>query len=719
MGKILAERCSLAPWRANCARVRWILLPVLLLSSIPSSFAQDVPKPAGEKPVLSQAPVRFSASNLDRKTDPCVDFYQYACGGWITANPLPADEVRWDPGVILQRWDESVLLEVLEKAARNDPQRSKLEQEIGDYYAACMDDERIESEGIRPIQAELDRIAAIKNEHDFASEMGRLHRILFRLANPIISTSVYAPGSGQPLFELSGLADFDNASLTLAVVDQGGLGLPDREYYLRDDEESVQIRKEYLEHIRRTLELSGTNSDTAAAGVLAIETALARASADPASRRDFRTLNHKVSLRQLQNLMPDFSWSDYLLAVSAPVSPEYIVTVPDFFHRANELLRTIPLADWKLYLRWHLLRNASPMLNRALANEHFGFYGTILQGQKQQGSRGQRCLEATDRDLGDALGEVFIERTFSPGDKQRAVEIAAAVKMAMGEEIANLKWMTAATKQLALSKLRAIEIQVGYPDKWRDYSALQVNREGWARNAFLAGDFEQQRRVSRIGKAADREDWYITTPTMDAYYSAQQNRVVIPAGAIGPPFFDRNMDTAVNFGGLGSIAGHELTHGFDANGRNFDAKGNLRNWWAPSDSEMFQESAKCVSRQYSSYVVLGDVKVNGQLTLSENIADAAGLRLAYMALESTRSQESGPGEKIDGLSSEQRFFLSYALGWCGSFTPETLRKMLSSNPHSPSKHRVNGVVSNMPEFQHAFDCRKDQPMVRDNACRVW
>jgi putative endopeptidase len=544
-------------------------------------------------------PVRFSLSNLDPKADPCLDFYRYACGGWIDANPLPGDEVFWDTTEFLQRWNESILQDLLNKVQGNEPNRSVVEREIGDYFAACMDEKQVEADRLKPIQPELDRIASIKDKHDFASELGRLHRILFRVANRI-STSIYAPGSGEPLFEVSSLPDFDNTTTALAIVDQGGLGLPDREYYFRNDEESIQLRRLYTDHIRKTLELSGFTADAqAAARVLEIETELARASADPLRRRHFRDLDHKFSLQQLYDLVPAFFWEDYLIAVSAPGSPEYIVTSPDFFRGVDKLLRTVSLDDWKLYLRWHLLKDASSMLNRTLADEHFNFYGRILEGQLEQSPRPQRCLEATDRDLGDALGKVFVQQTFSTDDKSKVLEMVAGLQAAMDEDIAALTWMSAATKQQAIIKLRAREITVGYPEKWRDYSTMRIDRQGWAENAFRAGEFEHQRRIQRIGKPADRDDWYITTPTPDAYNSVQQNRVVVPAGFLGPPFFDRNIDDAVNFGGAGAGIGHELAHTFDDHGREYDAKGNLRNWWTQRDSNLFKERAECVSKQYS------------------------------------------------------------------------------------------------------------------------
>jgi endothelin-converting enzyme/putative endopeptidase len=453
--------------------------------------------------------------------------------------------------------------------------------------------------------------------------------------------------------------------------------------------------------------------------VLEIETELAQVSADPVTHRDFRNLNHKFSRKEFENLTPAFSWQNYLATVGALNSPQYTVTIPEFFKAANQLLQTVSLADWKLYLRWHLLKDVSPMLNRAFANEHFNFYDKILQGQQQQSPRWQRCLQATDRDLGDALGLAFVERTFSARDKEAASEMAVGIEAAMAEDIAKLGWMSPATKKEALSKLHTLEIKVGYPEKWRDYSIVRIGRNSWAENALHTGEFEFQRRIGRIGKPADRDDWSITTPTVDAYYSVQQNRMVVPAGFMGPPFFDRNMDDAVNFGGAGAGIGHELTHAFDNHGREFDAEGNLRDWWTPEDSRMFEKRAECVSKQYSQYVAVGDVKVNGELTLGENLADAAGLRVAFEALESSLEKRGRMPPRIDGLSPEQRFFLSYGLQWCGSTTPEMLRKLASNNPHSPPKYRVNGVLSNMSEFQRAFGCRKGQPMVRENVCRVW
>jgi len=695
-------------------------LTVLALFLVWPTFAQTDPlKLSCESPARVQEPVRFGLSNLDPKMDPCVDFYQYACGGWIEANPIPNGEVYSDTTGVLQRWNESILYEVLEKARVDNPSRSPVERELGDYFAACMDEKQIEADGLKPIQPELDRIAAISDKHAFAIELGRLHRMLFRLANRI-STSIYAAGSGEPLFEVSSIPDFTNTWRTLAIVDQGGLGLPDRGYYFRNDKNSAQLRKEYVDHIRRTLELSGFNTAAGdAVRVLNIENELARVSADPLSRRHFRTLDHRFSLQQLSDLMPAFSWEDYLNAISAPSSPEYIVTSPDFFRGVGRLLATVTLNDWKLYLRWHLLKDSAPMLNRALAEEHFAFYGKTLEGQQEQSPRRQHCLQAIDRDLGDALGRAFVQRTFSEEDRKKALEIFAGLKVAMAEDIASLSWMSATTKQVALNKLRALEIDVGYPEKWRDYSSVLIDRKGWAPDAFRGSEFEHQRRVQRIGKPTDRADWYITTLTPDAYNSVQQNRVLVPAGFLGPPFFDPNIDDAVNFGGVGAGIGHELAHTFDDHGREYDPKGNLRDWWTQHDSQMFNERAECVSKQYSGYTAVDDIKINGELTLGENLADAVGLRIAYQALEETLATKKGESAKIDGLSPEQRFFLSYALQWCGSTRPEVLRELASNNPHSPPKYRVNGVLSDTPEFWRASGCKNGQPMVRDNACRVW
>lgn len=677
--------------------------------------------PATPPQSTSITPTHFGMENLDPKADPCVDFYHYSCGGWIAAHPIPADEVYWDNSFILQRWNESILHDVLEKAFSNDPKRSTIQQEIGNYYAACMDEKGIEAAGLGPIQPELDSIARIKDKREFAVELAHLHRILMLSLQPYSAIpTVWFPGSYEPLFGFFRVQDFDDASKVVAIADQGGLGLPDRDYYLKGDKDSTELRKKYLEHIRKTLALASSPDPAQSANrIMEIETALARSWMDVVKRRDFNNMNHKLSLRQLQELTPGFPWRDYLEALSVPPSEHYLVTVPEFFVTLNKLLETVSLDNWKTYLRWHLLHAASPTLSETFVNEDFDFYQRILRGRQTQAERWKRCVRATDRDLGDALGQAFVELTFRPEDKDQALKIATALEDALREDIEQLDWMTLPTKKEALAKLSLIANRIGYPDKWQDYSSVTIRRNDWTSNTFRASEYAVTTKLNQIGKPVDRTEWYMTPPTINMYANAQLDSINVPAGNLAPPLYETRMDAAVNFGGIGAAIGHELTHHFDNLGRKFDAHGNLRDWWTPDDSKQFESRAKCVSDQYSSYTATGDIKLKGDLTLGENLADASGLRIAYMALEHKLQSGETSTVKIDGLTPEQRLFLSYGLSWCGNVTPEFLRDMASNNPHSPPQDRVNGVVSNMPEFQQAFGCKKGQPMVRENRCHVW
>jgi endothelin-converting enzyme/putative endopeptidase len=675
--------------------------------------------------VPTNALTHFGLDNLDPKADPCVDFYQYSCGGWIAANPLPPDEVWWDTGTNLQRRNEAVLHDAIEKSSTNDPNRTAVQRKIGDYYAACMDQKQIEAEGLSPIRSELGRIAALKDKRELATELAHLHQILFLLTsyrNGYLISTIWDVGSREPLFGFSRLQDFDDSSKVVAIADQGGLGLPDRDYYLRNDKDSVTLRDKYVEHVRKVLALAADSPDSAQAAtrVVEIETALARSWMDVAQRHNMQNLNHKFSLAKLQELMPAFSWSDYLHTLHAPPSEHYLVTSPEFFSTINGLLETVALEDWKIYLRWHLLQAVSPSLTSTFVSEDFEFYDKTLFGQQVQRDRWKRCLEATDRDLGDALGQEFIRLLFRHEDKEEVAKMTAMMEQILHDDIGKLDWMTPSTKREALLKLERINNRIAYPEKWQDYGTVHVTRDGWLGNAFQASEYALSRKLNQIGKPVDRNEWAINVPTVNAISSFQLVAITVPAGTLAPPVYEREMDEAVNLGGIGTYVGHELSHQFDSVGRRFDSNGNVRDWWTAEDAKLFQQKTKCVSDQYSEYTVTGGGKVDGEVTLPENLADIAGLRIALMALNRTSlPQQSGVGRDNSGFTRAQRLFLSYALTNCTNLTPEYLRDMVSNDSHSPPQFRVNGVVSNMPEFQQAFSCKKGQPMVRENACRVW
>jgi len=683
-------------------------------------FAQSQ---TNEKPAASSAPqlTHFNLENLDPKTDPCVDFYQYACGGWMASHPIPADQVWWDTISALQDRNEALLRSIAEQSMAPDPKRDSTHQKIGDYYAACMDDASSDAAGTKPIEAELERISAINNRADLAAELGRLHRMLYLLVEGSILPSIAGAGSREPLFGFYSYQDLRDAAKVVAFVDQGGIGLPDRDYYLRDDKDSVELRHKYAAHVGNMLTLLNQDSDPegTARRIVDIETALARSWMDVAARRDRANLNNTYSLDELQRLMPNFDWTKFLAGVGAPPSEHYLVATPEFLKTTNSLLGSLPINDWKAYLRWNLLRASAGFLSRPFLDENFAFYGKVLTGAKENAPRWKRCVWATDRDLQDALGRVFVEQSFREDDKQRVLQIVKEVEAAFDGVMHDANWLSPETRTLALAKLHAVTNRVGYPERWRDYSALNIIRDSWAANVFRSSEYELARQLNHIGKPPDRNEWWMTVSTLDAYNNPRQNSLTFPAGWLGAPIFDRSADDSINFGSFGSIAGHEISHGFDSLGRKYDSSGSLRDWWPAEDIQRFEQRSRCLVDQYSSYVAVDDVKLNGELTLAENIADGAGARLAYLAFQN-RAKNSLPSRKLtDGFTPEQRFFLSLALRSCGNVTPEVLKIVASGDEHSTLKQRVNGVVSDMPEFQQAFHCKPGQPMVRENACRVW
>ncbi len=689
------------------------LLLAICISSV--AFAQN-DSPADKSPDKAPQLDHFSLDQLDHTIDPCVDFYQYTCKKWIANNPIPADEPSWGPDGKLDLWNESVLREVLETASKNDATRNATQQKIGDYYSSCMDESAINSKGIAAIQPELDRIAALKQKSQLAGELAHLHQITYLLApqnNSGTTTALFGFSSGQ---------DLDDASKVVAQLDQGGLGLPDRDYYLKDDAKSVETRQQYASHVENTFKLLGEDSAQAAADakvVMAVETALAKGSMDIVMRRDPANLDHKLSAAELRALTPAFSWDEYLKDVASPGTEHYLVATPDFFKSVNQIITDTPLDQLKAYLRWQLVHASSALLSEPFVQERFDFYGRKLIGEKELRPRWKRCVAGADRDLGEALGQAYVDRAFGADGKARTLKLVHALETAFGSDIQQLDWMTPATKKEALLKLHKIEDKIGYPDNWRDYSKLTIVRGDALGNVYRSGEFELSRELVKIGKPVDREEWGMTPPTVNAYYDPQLNTINFPAGILQPPYFDKQMDDAVNYGATGATIGHEMTHGFDDEGRKFDLDGNLRDWWSAQDGKEFERRAQCVSDEYSGFEAVPGVHLNGNLTLGENTADNGGTRIALIALLNTLAADGKSDQKIDGLTPEQRFFISYGESWCSHWTPELLRMLAQSNPHSPPNYRVNGVVSNMPEFQEAFSCKKGQPMVRDQACHVW
>ena len=661
----------------------------------------------------------FDINQVDKSLDPCQDFYQYACSKWNSANPIPADQVAWGTGSGLQYWNENILREALEKAAAQTSNRTDYEQKIGDYWAACMDESGIESAGTRDLKTELERIAQMTNKSQLADQVAHIHQAV---------PGAWQGDDNQTRAALLGFGqqqDFDDATKVVASIDQGGLGLPNRDFYIKDDAKSKEIRGQYETHISKMLALSGENPEQAAADaktIIAIETAMAQAQMDNVARRDPKNLNNKMSLEQVQALTPSFDWKHYIEVVEAPPSsPHYLVSSPQFFRSLEPLIQKHSVDDWKVYLRWHLVHGSAPYLGKAFVDENWNFYSHTLLGAKQQLPRWRRCVRAADRDLGMALGQAYVAAAFPPESKQRTVAMVHDIEHAMDQDITNIDWMQPVTKEQAKIKLKAVYDKIGYPDHWRDYSSVKVGRNSYLNNVHEATAFEFHRQLDKIGKPVDREEWTMTPPTINAYYDPQLNSINFPAGILQPPYFDSTMEDVVNYGAIGMVIGHELTHGFDDEGRKFDAQGNLRDWWTPEDAKAYEQRGECIANEYTEEIPEAGVKQNGHLTQGEDTADNGGLRLAFMAVNNNLQAEgkSLDAKEADGWTPRQRFFVSYAYSWCEQVRPELMRTLVLTNPHSIPKYRVNNVVSNMPEFQEAFSCKKGSRMVRADQCRVW
>ena len=647
-------------------------------------------------------PARFDLDAIDKSVDPCVDFYHYACGTWMKNNPIPPDQAMWGRFSELADRNREILHEILEQSEKGGASRDATTQKIGDYYGACMDEKGIDARGLAPIEPELARIRNLKDKSQLADEIAHLHSIGVG--------AVFGFYSGQ---------DFKDSNDVIAQFDQGGLGLPDRDYYLKDDPKSVELRQKYVTHLERTMELAGAQPGQAKAdadAIMRFETALAKGSLDLVSRRDPEKVYHKMGRAELAALSPAFRWNEYFAATRAPAFDSINVSYPEFAKTINSAIENTPLADWKTYLTWHLLQSATMFLPTSFVNENFDFYARTLNGTEALRPRWKRCVDYTDGDLGEALGKKYVERTFGAEGKERTLKMVAALEKALGEDIQQLDWMTPATKQQALVKLKAITNKIGYPDRWRDYSSLIIKPDDALGNSMRANEFEFHRQLNKIGKPVDRQEWSMTPPTVNAYYDPQMNNINFPAGILQPPFFYKNADDAVNFGGIGMVIGHELTHGFDDQGSQFDAQGNLKNWWTAKDSEEFHQREACIADEYGGFSVAPGVFVNGKLTLGENTADNGGVRIALMALLNTIGNHTA---KIDGYTPEQRFFLSFGQIWCENARPEALRTLVTTNEHSPPEFRVEGVVENMPEFRKAFSCKVGQPMAPAHACHVW
>jgi putative endopeptidase len=687
------------------SRIATTLMVVLALSATLLAQAPGAAADAPEK--TYELLPGLDRSLIDTSADPCADFFQYACGNFNKLYPIPNDRSAFGTFTIVAEHNEQVLHAVLDKAAAGGAGRTANEQKIGDYYASCMDTGALNRDGLKSLQPELDRIAALRGKDELPALLAHFQ---------MINVNAFL-GFGEQ-------QDFKDATKQIAVVDQGGLGLPERDYYFRTGDAAEKTRKEYVQHIVNMLKLAGEPESQAASdadSIMQLETALAKISMDITSRRDPNKVYHLMPVTGLSQLAPNLAWSQFLTDTGAPPVIDLNVTNPEFFTGLNTLLASTSLPVIKTYLRWQLLTSIpSDTLPKALDEEDFDFFGRKLRGQPQQQPRWKRCAQSTDGALGEALGQVYAAQEFPPSSKQATVQMVNDIEAAMGQDIDALDWMSPETKARAKEKLHAVADKIGYPDHWRDYSKLTVARDDAFGNAIRAIEFENRRQLAKIGKPVDRGEFAMSPPTVNAYYNPLMNDINFPAGILQAPFYDKSATDAENYGHIGAVVGHELTHGFDDQGRQFDANGNLSDWWTPADASKFKEKADCEVKEYGGFTAVADAKVNGKLTLGENTADNGGLRLAYLAFLSDAARKNiSLSEKQDGYTPAQQFFLGFGQNWCGDTRPEQLRLQVQTDPHSPRQFRVNGVVQNMPEFGQAFGCKTGQPMMPANACRVW
>lgn len=643
---------------------------------------------------------------MDTRAAPCEDFYQYACGGWIERNPIPPDQARWDVYAKLADENKRFLWGILDTLAIQREGRSPPQQQIGDLFASCMDESGVDAKGMQPLAPWLRRIDELQGVKELPALLAALH---------------LATGDEGLLFGFGQNQDFGNSSRVIAFVMAGGLSLPDRDHYVQTSAKMRQLRAGYTAHVARMFELLGHPAEAArreAAAVLRIETELARPALTRVQQRDPKRLYNKVDARGLQRLAPRFDWAAYLQALGVPALREFNITEPAFVRALDRVLRRHSLADLKTYLRWHAAHALAPQLAAPFFQEDFAFFGKALRGIPEPSPRWRRCVTLVDHQLGEALGQEFVRRAFGLEQKRQTEHVTAQVEAAMAAEIKALDWMSPATKTKALEKLAAVVNKVGYPERWRDYGPVRIVRDDLVGNVVRATEFEQRRQLAKIGQPVDRGEWSMTPPTVNAYYNAQTNDINFPAGILQPPLFDPKMDDAPNYGNTGATIGHELTHGFDDEGRQFDAEGNLKNWWTLRDEKAFNRRAQCLVDQYGKYTVVDDIRINSRLTLGEDLADLGGLVLALIAWKTEVAAKGLPPDR-DGLTPIQRFFVGAAQWACESVRPEELRINALTDPHSPGKYRVNGLVANFPEFAQAFACKPGQPMAPLKRCKVW
>jgi putative endopeptidase len=679
-----------------------LFVPTLLIIFPFAALAQ----PPGYEPRIGASGVDLGA--MDANVGPCTNFYQYACGNWRAKNPIPSDQSRWGRFNELIERNLRVEREILENASQPLPNRTAIDQKIGDFYGACMDEKGIDRKGAEPIRPILADIDALHSKEQLAAEIAKLK---------LIGVNV--------VFAFGASADFKDASAYVANLDQGGISLPDRDYYLKTDQRSVELRQRYEQHVANMFDLLAKSlnvswdSKAKAAAVVKFETALAEASMDRTLRRNPESRNHPMTTKDLPNLTPDFKWTTFFSDARTPSFTKINVGNPDFFKKLNGAIERTSLDDLKAYLTWHLLLVSASGLPQPFVEENFRFFAMTLNGQREIAPRWKQCVRATDRALGEALGQKFVEAAFGGPAKAKALQLVGEIEKSMHQDIETANWMSDATKKQAYAKLAAVSNKIGYPEKWRDYTTVVVKPDDYFGDEERAAAFDVRRTLGRIGNSVDKSEWSMTPPTVNANYSPPQNNINFPAGILQPPFYDPKADEAVNLGAIGVVVGHELTHGFDDQGRKYDGDGNLRDWWTSEDARNFETRAECVVNEYDHFSPVDGVNLNGKLTLGENAADNGGIHLAYMALMRDLADKTMPDAKLDGFTPEQQFFLAYAQVWCENATDASSRVRAATDPHSPGQFRANGVLQNMPEFQQAFSCKVGDPMVSAKACRVW
>ena len=677
--------------------------------ALASAQTQTTHEPVAKAPNSPDLHV-FDPVLIDKAVDPCENFYKFSCNGWFKRNPLPPDQTGYGRFTELHELNRLHLKLILEAAAAPDHSaspRTSNEQKIGDEYATCMDTTNVNRMGLAPLQPELDRIAALKTAAELPALLAHLHSIGVN--------AFFGMGSNQ---------DFADSNSVISFYGAGGLGLPERDYYTRTDAKSVELRRQYVEHVRNMFKLAGEPDQQAAVDakiVLGLETRLAKASLTITEQRDPQNLNHPTDVDAFSKELTHFSLADYVAAMHAPAAGKMNDTEPKFFAEFNKIVADTPIRTIRTYLRWHLLHAyAGTSMPENFDHESWHFYAHILNGAEKEQDRWKRCTSVVDNDLGEVLGQAFVAKYFPPAEKQQALEMTLAIEQAMGKDIDSLDWMSPETKEKAKEKLHTVMNKIGYPEKWRDYSKLEIVRGDALGNAMRVHEFETARDLAKIGKPVDKDEWGMTPPTVNAYYDPQMNNVNFPAGYFQPPFYSAKEDDAANYGDMGSTIGHELTHGFDDEGRQYDKDGNLKDWWTKEDEEKFNDRAACMVKQYDAIEAVPGVHLNGKLTLGENLADLGGLWLAWLAWEEkAETAHLDMDAKIDGYAPDQRFWIAYAQQWCTQTRPQQLRTQAQGDPHAPDEYRANTILSDLPEFAKSFSCKKTAPMVSPKPCRIW